>query len=280
MFELRCTVRNCTHPLNRSENGLSCESGHHFDRAKEGYWNLTQPQDKKSANPGDHRDAVMARHRWLQRGHATGLVDAVKAWLPEGATTEGTASLNVIDMGCGDGYFGPALFAKYARSYCGVDLSKPAIKLAARSWPEATWVLANADRFLPSADNGIDCAISLFGRRPTAEIRRVLKSTGIFIAAVPGEEDLIELREEVQQEGKRRNRVEAIITEVESAGLKCVAQKQWKTRLKLGQEEIADALAMTYRAVRKSQQSVAATLTEATVTLSADLMLFQVDKNG
>lgn len=273
MLELRCTVRNCTHSLSFSESGLDCAAGHHFDRAKQGYWNLTQPQDKKSVNAGDHRDAVLARHRWLQRGHALGLVDTVKAWLPEVRS-----SWKVIDLGCGDGYCGSALFSQHASSYCGVDLSKPAIKLAARSWPEATWVLANADRFLPVADCSMDCAISLFGRRPHQEIRRVLKPDGIFIAAVPGEEDLIELREEIQQEGKRRNRMEAIIAEVETAGLNCVERTQWKTQVQLGQEEIADALAMTYRAFRISQQKIAATLTEATVTLSADLMLFRVDE--
>ena len=63
MLELRCTVRNCKHTLVLSDNGLSCAAGHHFDQAKEGYWNLTQPQDKKSSNPGDTRDAVLARHR-------------------------------------------------------------------------------------------------------------------------------------------------------------------------------------------------------------------------
>jgi len=49
----------------QSESGLRCEAGHHFDQAKESYWNLTQPQDKKSSNPGGNRDAVLARHRWL-----------------------------------------------------------------------------------------------------------------------------------------------------------------------------------------------------------------------
>ncbi|MEC8390040.1 MAG: SAM-dependent methyltransferase, partial [Planctomycetota bacterium] len=51
MLELRCTVRKCGQSLVLSEAGLGCGAGHHFDQAKEGYWNLTQPQDKKSTNP-------------------------------------------------------------------------------------------------------------------------------------------------------------------------------------------------------------------------------------
>lgn len=67
MFELRCTVRDCRELLSRRDNGLFCAAGHHFDRAKQGYWNLLQPQDRKSANPGDSEQAVLARHRWLVR---------------------------------------------------------------------------------------------------------------------------------------------------------------------------------------------------------------------
>ena len=270
MFELRCTVRNCIHPLVRSESGLSCAAGHHFDQSKEGYWNLTQPQDKKSANPGDNREAVLARHRWLNRGHAAGLITVVKTWVPES-----NSNMRILDLGCGDGSFGPSLFLDHATNYCGIDLSKPAIKLAAKRWPEATWVLANADRGLPVPNASVDCVVSLFGRRPVAEISRVLSPSGCLIVAVPGEDDLIELREQVQKEGKRRSRVEAIVEEMKANGLSCVEQNQWRTQIEIGPEEIADALAMTYRAGRRSEQSLVASIGSTKVTLSADLMLFQ-----
>jgi 23S rRNA (guanine745-N1)-methyltransferase len=270
MFELRCTVRNCHQSLVHSEQGLGCSNGHRFDQAKEGYWNLTQPQDKKSSNPGDHRDAVMARHRWLECGHATGLVSALKPWIPEC-----NSKTRILDLGCGDGFFGPAFFADYPTHYCGVDLSKPAIKLAARRWSQATWVLANADRSLPVENISVDLVISLFGRRPVSEISRALNAGGQCLVAVPGEEDLIELREQVQKEGKRRNRVDAIIEEMKSHGLNCVEKGSWQTQIKIGPSEIADALAMTYRAVRKSEQSLVASIQPTQVTLAADLLKFQ-----
>jgi 23S rRNA (guanine745-N1)-methyltransferase len=255
--------------LTQCQNGLSCPAGHHFDQAKEGYWNLTQPQDKKSANPGDHREAVLARHRWLDRGHGAGLVEAIRPWILDAGPLERT-----LDLGCGDGSFGPPLFQDQTTEFCGIDLSKPAIKLAARRWPEATWVLANADRGLPVSDSSIDCVISLFGRRPIAEIKRVLTPSGFCIVAVPGEDDLIELREQVQKEGKRRSRVEAIVEEMKVAGLICADQKQWRTQIEIGPDEIADALAMTYRAGRRSEKNLVAAIGVTRVTLSADLMLF------
>lgn len=269
MFEIRCTVRNCSNLLVQSADGLKCAAGHHFDKAKEGYWNLTQPQDKKSANPGDSRDAVLARHRWLERGHAAGLIAALKGWLAGlGPQTR------ILDLGCGDGTFGRALFSDHSSNFCGIDLSRPAIKLAAKRWTEATWVLANADRGLPVADESVSCVISLFGRRPVAEINRVLKPDGYCVVAVPGEVDLIELREQVQKQGMRRSRVDAIIEEMKSNGLKCAEQKQWQVQIEIGPEEIADALAMTYRAGRRSEQSRIAAIKASKVTLAADLMRF------
>ncbi len=270
MLELRCTVRNCSHTLVHSENGLSCAAGHHFDQAKEGYWNLTQPQDKKSPNPGDNRVAVLARHRWLERGHAAGLITALNSWIPDSSP-----QMRILDLGCGDGTFGPSLFRDQATNFCGIDLSKPAIKLAAKRWPEATWVLANADRGLPVVDSSVDCVVSLFGRRPVAEICRVLSPNGCCIVAVPGEDDLIELREQVQKEGKRRSRVDAIVEEMNDNGLQCVEQKQWRTQIEIGPDEIADALAMTYRAGRRSEQSLIASIDATKVTLAADLMQFR-----
>lgn len=270
MFELRCSVRNCDCPLVRVDDGLRCQHGHHFDRAKEGYYSLLQPQDRKSKIPGDAESAVLARHRWLVRGYALGLIEAIRPWLKVDASTPRT-----IDLGCGEGSFGPALFAGEASGYCGIDLSKRAIKLASRGWPEATWVLANADRTLPVADASVDRVLSLFGRRPVTEIHRVLRNDGICIVAVPGEEDLIELREAVQQAGHRRSRWEVIVDEMATSGLRCVDRTTWTEVKPLDQDAIADALAMTYRAVRQSQASRLESLPAMPVTLAADLMLFR-----
>lgn len=275
-FQLRCTVRNCPNVLVRNDRGLTCDSGHHFDQAKEGYWNLLQPQDRKSKNPGDAESAVLARHRWLGRGHHAGLIEALEPWVASCSETESHQSPRTLDLGCGEGSFGSALFAEEADGFCGIDLSKRAIKLASRAWPDATWVLANADRFLPAANESVDRIISLFGRRPVAEIGRVLSKGGTCIVAVPGEEDLIELREQAQETGHRRSRWEMVVEEMAAVGLKCVAQQQWKHTARLQPDAVADAMAMTYRAVRHSQASRLDAITTAIgVTMSADLVMFR-----
>lgn len=270
MFKLRCTVRECQNILRPTESGLTCAAGHHFDRAKQGYWNLLQPQDRKSKHPGDCDEAVLARHRWLRRGYATGLIETLRRWVDDREPTQRT-----LDLGCGEGSFGPALFGKQPESYCGIDLSKRAIRLAVQNWREATWVLANADRTLPVADASVDRILSLFGRRPVTEIRRALKTGGKLIVAVPGEDDLIELREKVQQSGHRRSRIETIIDEMSFEGLQCIDRNQWIETVNLQPDGIADAMAMTYRGVRHSQQSRLESIDAMKVTLAADLMLFR-----
>ncbi|MCC9642729.1 methyltransferase domain-containing protein [Rhodopirellula sp. JC740] len=272
MFELRCTVRNCGGVLSEVERGLKCEQGHHFDRAREGYYSLSQPQDRKSKIPGDADAAVEARHRWLQRGHGSGLIEALKPWV---AQTTGRSTDRTVDLGCGEGSFGPALFANIPQSYCGIDLSKKAIKLASRGWKEATWVWANADRALPIADASVLRVVSLFGRRPTTEMARILTRDGVAIVAVPGEEDLIELREHVQQSGQRRSRWQKVVDEMAEAGLRLREHRLWKNQVELDGDAIADAMAMTYRGVRFSQNARVQTATAMRVTLAADLMLFE-----
>ena len=254
---------------------MVCEAGHHFDRAREGYWSLLQPQDRKSAKPGDPETAVLARHRWLSRGYASGLIESLLPWTVGVVGNQPREQVRIVDLGCGEGSFGPALFASHAAGYCGIDLSKRAIRLASRRWPAATWVLANADRVLPVRDASVDCVVSLFGRRPVAEIKRVLVPEGFCVVAVPGEQDLIELREQVQQAGHRRSRWECVVEEMSAAGLKCVEHKHWKQHLVLDSDAISDAMAMTYRAVRYSQQARLESVSEMQVTMAADLLLLQ-----
>lgn len=255
------------------DGSLRCDANHHFDRAKEGYWNLTQPQDKRSLNPGDCDAAVLARQRWLQRGHAAGLVETIMPWIEQHQGAQ-PGNPGTLDLGCGEGTFGPALFPNDADTYCGIDLSRRAIKLASRRWPAATWVLANADRTLPVADGVVDRVVSLFGRRPTQEIARVMAPDGVCMVALPADDDLIELRDVVQESGTRRSRWEQVVDEMAVAGLKCTDHKTWREQVELPPDAIADALAMTYRAVRHSQQSRLDSIDKVVTTLSADLMLF------
>ena len=163
------------------------------------------------------------------------------------------------------------LLASSGLEGCGVDLSTKAIRLAARSAPDLTWIVANADRGLPFADGSVDLALSIFGRRPAAELRRVLISTGTLLVVVPGEDDLIELREASRGEGLRRDRTGDALAEL-NPHFDLVARETWRRRARHDREALIDALAMTYRGARASEGERLAAVTQLDVTLSAEIL--------
>src|SRR6185436_10318218 len=164
-----CPVRGCGAPLERRERAWICPQGHFFDIARAGYCNLLQPQDRRSKSPGDPKEAVLARRRFLEAGHGDFLLQDLLEEMRGLAPPPRPA---ILDVGCGEGYFLGSISREREMESHGVDLSVPAIDLAARRWPGVSWWVANADRALPFADGSFDLALSIAGRRPSAELCR------------------------------------------------------------------------------------------------------------
>jgi 23S rRNA (guanine745-N1)-methyltransferase len=271
MPTLLCPVRTCGSPLTRGERAFRCPRGHSFDIARSGYCNLLQPQDSKSKNPGDPKEAVLARRRFLEAGHgdflAAALLETFDALpLPPRPTA--------LDVGCGEGFFLGGLAREREIEGHGIDLSVPAIDLAARRWPDLSWFVVNADRTLPYADASFDLALSLTARRNAPELRRILKPGGRLLVTIPGEDDLIELREAVQGEGVRRDRVPSVTAEL-SEHFALESHRSLRRRAHLDADSLRDLLASTYRGARRSERERAEDLAALEVTFSLDLLIFR-----
>ena len=126
----------------RRDRTFLCAAGHSYDVARSGYVNLLQPQDRRSAAPGDSRAAVEARASLLAAGIGRTLIEAVAN---RAATLDLPDTPVVVDLGCGSGDALAAL-TKRAGTGVGIDLSTAAVERAARHFPDRTWVIANADR--------------------------------------------------------------------------------------------------------------------------------------
>lgn len=267
---LLCTVRGCSRPLRPAGRSLACPRGHAFDRARRGFVNLLQPQDRRSRQPGDSREAALARRRLCAAGLEAPLHERLLGALVEA----GAETPAVLDVGCGEGSALAWLAARWPLVAHGVDLSVEAVDLAARLLPAGTWVVANADRGLPFASGSFDLALSLHARRPAFELARVLRRGGLLLLAVPGPDDLAELRAAVQGEAGARERLEGVVGEL-AGRFELARRERLSWRAALERPQLEDLLASSYRGARARERERFAGVERLEVTFERDLGWFR-----
>lgn len=266
---LACPVRGCGLLLDRGPRAWACARGHSFDVARSGYVNLLQPQDRRSSEAGDHREAVRARARLLDAGVGRTVLDRFVSCAVD--LLHGRDRAAVVELGCGSGDALGALQARGGVAGFGIDLSPFAIDRAARRFPAVTWVVANADRRLPVADASADLVLSLHARRNPDECARILAPGGALLLGLPAAEDLIELREAVQGARVARDRVADVIGE-HLAAFDVVDRQHVQERHQLDGERLRDLLRGTYRGERASAADRVRTLDALSVTLASELL--------
>lgn len=168
----------------------------------------------------------------------------------------------VLDAGCGDGFYLGSLAARTGSEAHGVDISTAAVDAAARRYPNGEWIVANADRFVPYADQTFSIVMSITARMNASEFRRVLCPGERLLVAVPAPDDLVELR------GVGRDRVARTI-ETFTPDFKLIDQRRVTTAAELDADGVQDVLFSIYRPLRV--QPVVA----MRVTFSLDLLLFR-----
>jgi len=245
---LACPVRSCHQPLRLLARTWTCSNHHTFDVARSGYVNLLQPQDRRSPDAGDSAAAVDARRRLLASGIGAAMVDA---FVTRAAALSPDAADVVCDLGCGAGDALGQLRARQSIDAIGIDLSAAAINVAARRFPDATWVVANADRRLPLLDGRVSLVLSLHARRNPSECERVLRPRGLVLVAVPAPDDLVELRQATQGAGVERDRVADVVA-AHADAFEVLDRFTARERHTLSADALRDALRGTYRGERTS----------------------------
>lgn len=199
MSFFRCPL--CAAPLTRGERAYACPSGHAFDRSAAGYVHLLPANRKHSKNPGDDKAMVAARSAFLEKGYYAPLREALCA-----LALRDTADLSapaLLDSGCGEGYYTQGVHralveAGRAPETAGVDLSKFALRRAARRLPEGEFAVASAYR-LPVPDRRADLLLNIFSPLALEEFARVLRPGGRFYYAVPSARHLWGMKEVLYQ---------------------------------------------------------------------------------
>ncbi len=269
-------------PLQRSGASWRCADGHCFDIAAQGYVNLLPVQNKRSLDPGDSKEMVAARRRFLEAGHyqpiAVAVAQAVLAAAAPGRT------LTCLDAGCGEGYYLRQLAATAADAHplalLGLDISKWAVQAAAkrdgqdaRGTPRAAWVVGS-NAGLPVLQGTLDRVLCMFGFPVYSEFARVLRRGGELLQVDAGPEHLRELREVIYPTLKP----ERPAARQAPPGFAHLGTDTLRFPIHVdGAAPIADLLAMTphlYRATAEGRARAAA-LTALTMSVDVRLARYQ-----
>ncbi|MDP9695947.1 UNVERIFIED_ORG: 23S rRNA (guanine745-N1)-methyltransferase [Arthrobacter globiformis] len=179
---------------------LACRERHSFDAARQGYFNMLV--GKGTAFESDTAEMVAARSAFLDAGHYRPLAEAL-ARAAEPALN-GPAP-TVLDSGTGTGHYLRAVLdylgdhlthrehedgaggmdGAAGVAAVGLDISKFALRRAAKLNPEAINLVGDVWQPLPLPDAAVDVVTVVFAPRNAAEFARVLKPTGRLIVVTP-----------------------------------------------------------------------------------------------
>lgn len=182
----------CNGKLNIEDKRCFCEAGHSFDRARGGYFNFLL--GASGGVHGDNRDMVLARRAFLSGGYYEPLARFVAHLVLEFTPFCGS----VLDAGAGEGYYTDvierSLMMRDRKSdVSAFDISKDAVREATKKNPRISFAVAGSYH-MPIADESFDTVVNTFSPLALSETRRVLKTGGYFIMAIPDEMHLYDLK--------------------------------------------------------------------------------------
>ena len=197
MSILKCPV--CGEKLNIVEKSYRCKNNHIFDMGKQGYVNLHMSNEKRSKNPGDDKEMIISRKKFLEKGYYKKISETLNKIIIE--DSKNSKALNILDVGCGEGYYTNLLKGqldkeKIVSNLIGVDISKEGIIHGARAYKGIEWIVASGLN-LPIVSESLDYVICMFSYIDPIEYKRVLKKGGQLITVSTGKYHLVEIKEVV-----------------------------------------------------------------------------------
>lgn len=228
-----------------SNKMYKCPNRHTYDIAKEGYVNLLISNQKRSKNPGDSKEMVLARVDFLSKGYYEVLSYKINEVIFECLEKINSDKFNIMDLGCGEGYYLTNLKnyldeKDIKANYYGLDVSKEAVKYASKKNKDCVWAVGNNFK-IPTDDKSVDCLLSVFSPIDINECNRVLKDDGVFVRILPRTNHLIQLRNIIYSEVHLNNKIYTASADENEY----IRESNVTFDIKLNKEEILSLLKMT-----------------------------------
>ncbi|MGG5172521.1 putative RNA methyltransferase [Pseudarthrobacter sp. J1738] len=208
---LLCPLCGARFSAETEESSLSCGSGHRFDLAKQGYVNFLT--GKGTAFAADSAVMAAARANFLEAGHYQELAQRIAAKVP--ITVDHTPV--VLDAGTGTGYYLHKVLQNHAATAVALDISKFALRRAARLNPQAANVVWDIWQPLPLEAASVDMVMVVFAPRNASEFARVLRTDGILVVVTPGPNHLREIAQAADLLGIEHDKLKRLDTTMNQA---------------------------------------------------------------
>ena len=123
---LKCPV--CQKILIKNNNCYKCDSNHNFDISSKGYTNMLLANQRHSINPGDSKEMILSRVRFLNLDYYHILRKTILETIIKYNTED---EISFCDLACGEGYYTNYIHQQLSNikkvNTVGIDISKYAI---------------------------------------------------------------------------------------------------------------------------------------------------------
>ena len=184
----------------------------------------------------------------------------------------------ILDAGCGEGYYTDAVEKRLcssgiSASVIGFDISRDAVRIAAKKNPNLSLVVASSYD-MPLSDGGVDILINVFSPLAIEETRRALRVGGKFIMAIPDENHLFGLKSVLYERPYKNTVADSALD-----GFKLIGEEKIRYTLTLDTaEKIRSLFMMTPYAYRTPKSAGERLLSMDSLTTEIEFILFTYER--
>lgn len=234
-----CPICGTTMKITKSGRFI-CKKEHTFDVSKKGYINLINESKKTNYN----RELFESRKEILNQGFYLPIAEEINSIVRDFAEKHMLESLNLLDVGCGEGYYSFHLSQLENINLFAFDISKQAISLATDYPAEINWCIADLSN-LPFKERSMDIILDVLTPANYKEFKRVLKNQGLFIKVIPGNEYLKEIRALVSNQLQGKDYSNKDTLDYTESHIRLLGKKKICYTVSVNQEQVMDFVKMT-----------------------------------